>query len=320
LLGASTYGLFAGAEAEGDDLLDRHHLLAEVYGGGGLKDAFGGLSYSYSRWLPVLTLTAEKTLGEASSGAGYRDQLDQLWAATAEVPWLGTWRGWDFLAAAGQDWSRDEGGDPGAPLLATQEETAYAVGVLYSSLAWPAEALGGIDGLEAALSYERDNPGLADDHAWLDWSLARPTRLARWLELEAGLGGGHIALGSDVFSLSFKPLAGLNTGPLRFRPILHLSGYTTGIAALQGPDYGQAELGLRVPIARVEWGLMAPPIGVDRVFGRVWGEGTEAYGPAGQGQGLFNTVGAELDTDVILFYEADLELQLGVDHGLDAGG
>jgi hypothetical protein len=318
--GVSTFGTFLGLQVSGADLLDRHHFTALAYGGGGIADAFGGLAYAYTRWLPELGVTAEKTVSEQASGAGYRNQLDQRWAATAEVPWQGTWRSWDLAAAAGQDWHRDAGGDLSATALATQETTAYAVGLAYDASTRPARALGSIDGLQASVTYERDNPGLADDHAWVDWSLARPTRLTDWLELEASLGGGHISLGSDVFTLNFRPLAGLNTGPLKFAPSLHLAGYPSAVPALEGPNFGQAELGLRFPIALVEWGIMAPPIGVDRVFGRAWGQGSQAYGPNGQGQGLFNTVGLELDTDFILLYEGDLELQLGVEKGLDAGG
>jgi hypothetical protein len=320
LLGGSTYGIYVGGEAAGDDLLDRHHLVLEAYAGGGLWDGFGGFSYSYSRWLPVLTVTGERTLSVAASGPGYRNKVDQIWAATAEVPWPGTWRSWDLLAAAGQDWSKDEGGDLDAPTLVTRERTGYGVGLAYDATAQPGLALGSLDGLQASITYERDNPGLADDHAWMNWFLARPTRLAPCLELEASLGGGHVTLGPEIFTLNVQPMAGLNTGPLKFGPTLRMSGYPNVVPALEGPNFGQAELGLRFPLALVEWGIMAPPIGIDRVFGRVWGQGSQTYGPDGQPAGLYDTVGAELDTDFILLYEGDVELQLGVDKGLDAGG
>ena len=157
--------------------------------------------------------------------------------------------------------------------------------------------------------------GLSPTRVGLGLTIAGVLAIAASPLSGALLGRFEARIDSDV-----RPMPGLNTGPLRFGPTLSFSGYPSAVPALEGPNYGHAELGLRFPIALVEWGIMAPPIGVDRVFGRVWGQGAQTYGPDGQPNGLYDTVGVELDTDFILLYEGDLELQLGVDHGLDAGG
>jgi len=82
----------------------------------------------------------------------------------------------------------------------------------------------------------------------------------------------------------------------------------------------------RVPIAIAHRGLGAWPVHVDRVFGSVFADAGNAWGPNVTSTGFDNarrstlfSVGAELTADVLTFYKASLRLRGGVAVPLVAG-
>jgi len=96
-----------------------------------------------------------------------------------------------------------------------------------------------------------------------------------------------------------------------------LRGYGDTQAALSGQDMALSSLEYRFPIARIERGIMAPPIGVHQLFGQVFVDAARIGGSLNTSP-TYTSVGAELGVDLILFYNLGARLQVGVAKGLDA--
>lgn len=95
-----------------------------------------------------------------------------------------------------------------------------------------------------------------------------------------------------------------------------LRGYADGQAALRGEDMLLTSLEYRFPIARIERGWMAPPIGVDKIFGQLFVDAAK-LNTASLSSSIYSSVGAELGADLVLFYNLPVRLQLGYAQGLD---
>jgi hypothetical protein len=80
-------------------------------------------------------------------------------------------------------------------------------------------------------------------------------------------------------------------------------------------------LAWRFPLAAPEWGFMSwPPLGLDKLFGRLYAESGIAARRGRDASGPYSSVGLELNAIVILGYAVPLGGSLGVVHGLDGGG
>ncbi|MCF6208408.1 MAG: hypothetical protein L3J61_03330, partial [Ghiorsea sp.] len=93
-----------------------------------------------------------------------------------------------------------------------------------------------------------------------------------------------------------------------------LRGYAD--AALTGQNMLLTSAEYRFPIARIEKGLMAPPIGIDSVFGQVFIDFARV-GNSLNAAKTYSGIGAELGGDMVLFYNLLVRLQLGYAKGLD---
>ena len=316
-------GDFYGAEVTGQDVLGRHAFDVLGYLQDGVRDAFGSAQYSYTRWLPAVDLFAARFMGQdfGSDSLSYRNRLDDQWGLSLDVPWQTSWRSWDAAVEAVEDLHRDHGGSDTLQPLAPGFDTGYALLLSYDSTDQPTLALGPVDGLQAELQATVVDPGLAGTGDWFTWTVGRPTSLGLGFELEDVLSGGRVEQGGDVFNLqNGLPQDFLRSRHLSLQPRYSFTGYQDGLPALQGPQFTTAHLALRVPLLLADWGLMAPPVAVDRVHARLWAESAEALDAGLRGQPVKDTLGAELDVDHIVFYSVGLRLQIGYAWGLDSGG
>jgi hypothetical protein len=320
--GDSTH-FYAGALTAGQDALGRHALDALVYWESGLGEPLGEADYSYTRWYPQITADFSRTLSQqepAWGGTYARTLLNQSCSLSVDLPWNGTWRNWDASLSWGIDAFHDVGGDAALAAWTAGQSRAWAATASYDSTTQQNFDLGPVDGLQASLGFDQVFGGPLGDQSWISWNLARPTRLGP-VELEASTSGGAAASGDTLFQLADGEPAALakRPGP-RFAPVYSFAGYGTDDPDLTRADYCLGHLGLRIPLNVVDWGLMAPPVALDRMWCRVWAESAEAGGPTGSSQNLKDSIGAELDLDHILFYAIGLELRIGVAHGVDLGG
>ncbi|MDT8383887.1 MAG: hypothetical protein RRB22_05685 [Gammaproteobacteria bacterium] len=99
-----------------------------------------------------------------------------------------------------------------------------------------------------------------------------------------------------------------------------LHGYAEGRADLRGRRMALLETEWRFPIALVERGLMAPPIGLHQLHGKLlynWGEG---WNQADGIPRLRRGAGIELTAELVLGYWLAMDLRMGFTRGFDLGG
>lgn len=314
-------GSYFGFGTANEDVLERHQVSLIVLAGlAPVPDVFGGATYAYQRWLPQLNLGLSRypsTEADCCNGP-WHQKVSESWSAGLDVPWSGAWRSVDFSGtAAGRrawDYYRGATSTPEAEL----KEALLQVRASYGAAKSFAKSIGPSGGLQANLSYSRINPGMDNEGSWINWGLARPTSIGGLNILELAIGGGSVQSGKYAFSLAqfapaLKPRAA-------FRPDFSLRGYESNLPALKGSDAAQAHLGWRFPIARIERGFMAPPLGIDSMFGRVFVESART-GASWQGDlGVKSSLTVELNSVLVLGYWASLTLSVGWAHGLDADG
>jgi Tol biopolymer transport system component len=99
-----------------------------------------------------------------------------------------------------------------------------------------------------------------------------------------------------------------------------LHGYPTSRGDLRGTHMLLAELEWLSPIARVERGLMAPPIGLHQVYGKLFLNWGETWNESFKIPSLRRGAGAELSMNMILGYWLPLDVNFGYAKGFDKGG
>ena len=99
-----------------------------------------------------------------------------------------------------------------------------------------------------------------------------------------------------------------------------LHGYPTGRGDLRGTHMLLAELTWLFPIARVERGLMAPPIGLHQIYGKLFYNWGETWNESFTIPSLRRGAGTELTMDMILGYWLPFDVSFGYAKGFDSGG
>ena len=99
-----------------------------------------------------------------------------------------------------------------------------------------------------------------------------------------------------------------------------LHGYPKGRGDLSGTHMILAEVEWLFPIARIERGLMAPPIGLHQVYGKFFYNWGETWNEGFKIPPLRSGAGAELTMDLVLGYWLPAYLRFGYANGFNEGG
>ena len=99
-----------------------------------------------------------------------------------------------------------------------------------------------------------------------------------------------------------------------------LRGYPTGLRSLIGRDITLAEAEWRFPIARIERGWMAPPVGLQQVYGLLFYNTGKADNTQAKGNDYHPGAGAEINAALVLGYGFPFNVRVGYAHGYDTGG
>ena len=99
-----------------------------------------------------------------------------------------------------------------------------------------------------------------------------------------------------------------------------LHGYPKGRGDLIGTHMLLAELEWLFPIARIERGLMAPPIGLHQIYGKLFYNWGETWNESFKIPSLRRGAGAELTMNGILGYWLPFDMNFGYAKGFDIGG
>lgn len=98
-----------------------------------------------------------------------------------------------------------------------------------------------------------------------------------------------------------------------------LRGYKQGLPQLSGSDVALLETEYRFPLLSIERGFMAPPLGINRIYGSVF---YSAANPnwGRQRDNIYRSAGIQSSFELILGYFLPLTLQVGYAKGMDVGG
>ena len=96
-----------------------------------------------------------------------------------------------------------------------------------------------------------------------------------------------------------------------------LRGYPEGLNKLTGRRMSLAELEWRFPIALLEKTLMAPPIGLQRLHGKLFYNVGDAWNDQTESADYLAGWGLEINAELILGYFIPINARLGYAQGLD---
>jgi len=95
-----------------------------------------------------------------------------------------------------------------------------------------------------------------------------------------------------------------------------LRGYKEGLPQLIGRRAQLLSAEWRIPIQRVERGVMTPPVGIMQWFGSVFAEAGSAY--RNSPDTYYSSAGIEITADINVFYNLLLRTRVGYAHGFDS--
>ena len=322
-----------GFSTAGNDPLNRHNyslaLARDVK-----NDWFiGRIGYLYDRWNPTLKLSAERqviSLRDSNDKPVHFRNSDNI-TLEALWPFFRYDRRWALHAGLVSEVESDKHVLPGFAPRSTFRDQLLGIAVSYDSSRRYARAISPSNGRQLRLIAE-DNNLLRSDSSGQIYTLD-------WREF-IGLGGEHVLAAHLVASWSSdKPrpfrLGGSlsNTIPSDPRAAAlgptdalfnhrryALRGYVEGLRDLTGRHMGLLEVEWRFPIALIERGLMAPPIGVHRLHGTLFFNTGDAWNDNFAMADLKSGIGAEFNATLVLGYWLPVNLRLGYALGLDDDG
>lgn len=212
-----------------------------------------------------------------------------------------------------------------SPAADTKEDIA-AIGMRYSSAARYPRSVSRNGGRTVKVIYEdtdaignSDRKGQVSLGEWREFiHLGKEHTLA--LRLVEGRGkndskpfrlGGIQDFHADYSSLILAPQ------PLFNKRDYTLRGYDEGHSQLKGKNLRLFSLEYRFPIVRIEHGWMSPPLGFNQLHGTIFYDSGSTWNTSSSPNKYYNSVGAEFNTDLSLFYNTRVQMTVGVANGLD---
>ncbi|HFC53670.1 MAG TPA: hypothetical protein ENJ43_04485 [Gammaproteobacteria bacterium] len=315
-----------GFVTSGQDALGIHGYLLNAAWEANTGTLLGSFNYSYSN---RFSLSASRYNGYYLDGNGAElqrvRQRDTLQAEMA-FPYSHVDYFWNFKLAVASDreqdiWRVDAAGEEGS----TSDNLAGGILQFDSSRRFIHSISRG-EGRRVGLVLESSDLLPGSDYSGTtlvaDWREYLPLGGQQVLALRLALGWGTgqpkpFRLGGEAGGvLDVLSTAGSRLNQRDFA----LRGYPVGLAQLQGRRMQLASLEWRFPLGLIERGWMAPPLGLQQLSGRLFVDSGAAWQRGNSPDAWFTGAGAELLSDVNLFYFLDLRLRIGYAHGFDAGG
>ncbi len=322
-----------GFSTAGNDPLNRHNyslaLARDVK-----NDWFiGRIGYLYDRWNPTLKLSAERqviSLRDSNDKPVHFRNSDNI-TLEALWPFFRYDRRWTLHAGLVSEVESDKHILPGVAPRSTFRDQLLGIAVSYDSSRRYTRSISPSNGRQLRLIAE-DNDLLRSDSSGQTYTLD-------WREF-IGLGSEHVLAAHLVAGWSSdKPrpfrLGGNLSNTIPSNPYAAalgptdalfnhrryaLRGYAEGLRGLTGRHMGLLEVEWRFPIALIERGLMAPPVGVHRLHGTLFFNTGDAWNDNFAMADLKSGIGAEFNATLVLGYWLPIDLHLGYALGLDDDG
>lgn len=321
-----------GFVTSGSDPLLRHSYALQAAYDTANHWTTGRLDYRYDGWNPTLTLSAQRSLLSELDGSGHsvrqrnndRLSLEALW------PFFRYGRNLTLRLGLVSEREADQWRAAGNAPQPVMRDRLLGLAAEFDSRRRYPRAIAASHGQFLRLVAE-DNEVFHSDASGrvysADWrgTLDLPRGHILAARLAAGWGtddpfpfrlGGSLseAVPADPTS------AALLGGPVFAHRRYTLRGYPIGLRSLSDRRMGLASLEWRLPLALVERGWMAPPLGLHRVNASLFFDVGDAFHRGIDSLVPKRGAGAELSGVVVLGYWLPLQLRLGWARGLDPGG
>ncbi|MGB0496344.1 MAG: hypothetical protein ACPGJI_08300, partial [Kangiellaceae bacterium] len=308
-----------GVQTNGSDALSIHQYIAAIGVNTDKGSPFGSVGYAYSQYLNVALSRTLEFSAEVNEVSSYiiEDELE----VGLHLPLLSIQSQWDLFAGVAttqieQGFYINDNYDQTSEF----KDGVVAVGFSFNNSHRYFQSNANSDGRQVKFTAETSDILSSDfsgDVYTLDWRELIQINKEHSLALRFVQGWGTdkpnpFRLGGEN-SDSFI----LNQGEINKREYA-LRGYSSGLPHLRGRRMQLANLEYRFPIARIEKTLMAPPIGLGNISGKLFIDSGTTYRDTEKS--YHSSVGYELNTTLHLFYNLALNLRLGYAKGHNLGG
>lgn len=321
-----------GLTTFGADPLRRHIYNALLGYDTDNRWALGQLNYIYDRWNPTLKLSLNREILAYLDPADEVDRYRNSDTVSAEAIWpfFRYERQWLLHAGIVSESESDKKILSGSTPAATFYDQLAGLAISYNSAQNYARSI--------SHSYGRRIRLVAEDNEILDSDYNGQVYTLDWQEL-IDLPGQHVVStravlgwGTDnprafrlggTLETSVAPVpqaAGALTQNIFGHRRYPLHGYKEGRKDLRGRRMALIEAEWRFPIALIERGFMAPPIGLHQLHGKLiynWGE---SWNQGSDVPALRRGAGIEFTAEVVLGYWLPMDLHIGYAKGFDLGG
>jgi len=324
LLDWTSQGSAWSINTSGSDVLGRHQYSAELGYHDVTNSPIARFDYTYDRWKPLLHLSLGQTLLPSVDQSGSLIALTQQQYVDISLgyPTVTT----DVVTSLQLGLRHQQSNlawlHPNYRVTGDSQRRHRLVGMAwsYDSRELRPRAISYADGslwslmLETGAKLAGDYTGSAVAGSWQTYiDLSAEHVLAMRAELGWKTGETQAyQLGGLPQGNVRNPSNLLQSAATFHATSLPLRGYGSGEAQLAGQQMGLFSAEYRFPVARVERGWMAPPLGLNQVFGTVFTD----IG-AVDSHKTYASLGVELAAELILFYNLKLRVNMGYAKGLD---
>lgn len=321
-----------GAITSGWDPLRRHIYYVDAAYDFRNRWFTGSFDYIYDRYYPIFKLHASRDSSEELDFGG-----DPIRVTTADtllgemvLPFLQYRRDFALHAAAYQVRDADGWVANGVAARADRTDNVLGYSLVYNSTRRYPFSISRSQGMQLRVTAESSDSIAGSNYSGevysLDGRAFVPLGGLHVLALRVAGGWGNASprpfrLGGSL-SATAPPLpldTALLNSPFNQREFA-LRGYDSGLASLTGRRMVLGAAEWRFPIARIERGIMAPPLGIHQVYGSLFAETGDAW-DNGRTPGDYSSgAGLEAHAEVNLFYALALHLRLGYAHGFANNG
>jgi Tol biopolymer transport system component len=317
----------------GADPLRRHSYNALLGYDTDNQWLIGRLNYIYDRWDPTWKFTLDRQVLAYTDNANKveRYRNSDIVSVEAVWPFFRYEQQWLLHLGAINESESDKKVLSNLGPAQTFSDRLAGVAISYNSSRKYARSI--------SPSYGRQLRLVAEDNEILDSDFSGQVYTLNWREL-IDLPGQHViatraVIGWGTESPRAFRLGGTLETSVPSSPLIAaraltenifgqrrypLHGYKEGRADLRGRRIALMELEWRFPIALIERGFMAPPIGLHQVHGKLLYNWGEAWNQASHVPALRRGAGIEITTELVLGYWLPMDLRIGYAKGFDRGG
>lgn len=317
----------------GTDPLRRHFYNALLGYDTDNQWLVGRLNYIYDRWNPTLKFSFDRQvlayLDNTNNVERYRNS--DLVSMEAVWPFFRYQRQWLLHAGLVSETESDKKTLPGFSSAQTNKDQLAGLAISFNSSHRYARSISHSYGRQIRLVAEDDdvmNSDYSGQIYTLDWRELVDLPGQHVFSARAVLGWGTdspraFRLGGTLETSvppSSQAAATAPTENIFGHRRYPLHGYQEGRADLRGRRMTLIEAEWRFPIALIERGFMAPPIGLHQLHGKLLYNWGESWDQGNNIPALRRGAGIEFTAEVVLGYWLPMNVRFGYANGFDLGG